>query len=157
MEGSFEKNWWTSSIVISLIFTSMGPSGETPGAAGQEPCSWGGLLPAPPCSLLPAPTASGFFCPQTPKKTTRECYWWALSLLSPAQPSRLLLDTALHHRPTAVGAHSSSGIQHPLLHGGFRQTKTPHLHTEPPSPFQKDLPWKAQFPTEAMPRQEHFS
>lgn len=78
MEGSFEKNWWISSIVISLIFTSMGPSVETAGRSrrgGQEPLRfWGSLVPARgsallhPCPLSPALNAGSlFFSPGTDK------------------------------------------------------------------------------------------
>lgn len=62
MEGSFAKNWWISSIVISLIFTSMGPSAEAEGRsrrAGQEPLwSWGSSGRCSAASLPAAPSAA---------------------------------------------------------------------------------------------------
>lgn len=114
----------------------------------------GWLAACSPSPLLPAPNAGGFFCPQTPKETTRECCRCALLLLGPTQPLWLWLDAALHQRPTTTGAHSPSRVQHPLPHRGFRQK---HLPDESSSPFQMDLSQKVPFPVEAMPRQQHFS
>lgn len=117
-----------SSIVISLIFTSMGPSGEAAGAAGQEPCSWGGLLPAHPalCSRHQMQVASsvprhqkrqlgnaaGVPCCSSAPLSHHGCGWMQLSIRDPPPLGHTVPPGSSTPFPTEVSGRNTSPMSH---------------------------------------------
>lgn len=91
MEESLEKNWWMSSMVISLIFTSMGPSVEQEKQRGEDLLwCWGSSC----CIPVHQPQHSAAFLQHQQKQSGNA----AGVTPQPPQPLWLLLD-ALHVSP----------------------------------------------------------
>lgn len=103
MEGSLEKNWWISSMVISLIFTSMGPSAEWEKQRGVRNCCGPGAAPC--CIPVLHPQHPSSFLQHQQKQLEN-----AADVTPPSpQPSWLLLDAALHESPTYMRAQMQLG------------------------------------------------
>lgn len=130
MEGSLEKNWWMSSMVISLIFTSMGPSVEQEKQRGEDLLwCWGSSC----CIPVHHPQHSAAFLQHQQKQSGNA----AGVTPQPPQPLWLLLD-ALHVSPPPGVPLCSSLRVSSRLNPPPQQRALPPLETFAP---------KAQFPT----------